>query len=483
MRTGSIRFRLTAWYAGLLTAVVLALTGILFLHLKSYLEGTLLETQQRRARQIADTLISQIAATGEGSIGGEIATYYVPEKSDRFIRVTSRDGTVIYVSGPPNSHAFDPAAVPPAPAVAQGEFTRKQPMPGGAALLIAAVRAPAAAGGAYLIEVGTSAEPVEAMFRHLLAVLGLGLPLVVALAAAGGYALVRRALRPVEEIAGRAERITQHNLGERLPVPQTGDELERLSTALNHMITRLDDAFRNSKRFVADASHELRTPLTVLFGELENLAQEDGLLDDHQERLGSLLEEVERLSKIVDRLFALSRLDAGEAQSEWVRFDLAALAAATADQMALLAEDRRIAVVCEAGAPVMVEGDRARLKQVVVNLLDNAIKYTPEGGSVRMSVKADSGKAVLEVADTGIGLAPDDLARVFDRFFRADKARSRDPDGAGLGLAIVKSICNAHGGRIEVESTLGTGSCFRVALPKAADRPTTSESKPFAAES
>jgi signal transduction histidine kinase len=278
---------------------------------------------------------------------------------------------------------------------------------------------------------------------------------------------VRRALRPVEEITGKAAQITQHNLGERLPIPPTGDELERLSLALNHMIIRLDDAFANSKRFVADASHELRTPLTVVSGELEVLAQDADLPADQRQRLGSLLEEVHRLVKIVERLFALSRLDAGEAQSEWVRFDLGKLAASTADQMSLLADDRRIAVTCSAAGPVFVKGDRSRMKQLVVNLLDNAIKYTPEGGAVHIRGKAAGGSAVLEVTDTGIGIPAGDLPHVFDRFFRADRTRSRCPDGAGLGLAIVKSISHAHCGTIEVDSAVGKGSCFRVILPLA----------------
>lgn len=275
------------------------------------------------------------------------------------------------------------------------------------------------------------------------------------------------ALRPVDRMARKAELITQHNLSERLPVVRTGDELERLAESLNHMIIRLEDAFSNSKRFVADASHELRTPLTILRGELENLAQDPRISPELADRLGSLLEETERLSKIVEGLFALSRLDAGEAQVEWVQFDLAALASATAEQMSLLAEDKKITVTREIEQPVLVEGDRARLKQVVVNLLDNAITYTSEGGEIWIKVRADDGHAVLEVADTGIGIPADALPRVFDRFFRVDESRSRYSDGAGLGLAIVKSICNANGGEIEVESRVGRGSSFRVKLPLA----------------
>ena len=203
----------------------------------------------------------------------------------------------------------------------------------------------------------------------------------------------------------------------------------------------------------------------MLRGELESCIQEPTLAP---ERLGSALEEVERLASIVEGLFAISRLDAGEAAAEWVRLDLARLTAATADQMSLLAEDKNIDVTCVAAEPVWVEGDQARLKQVVVNLLDNAIKYTLQGGTVALTVSANHSKAVLEVADNGIGIPAEALPRVFDRFFRVDPARSRELGGAGLGLSIVKSICMAHHGHVEASSLPGQGSRLRVELPLAA---------------
>ena len=467
MSTCSIRFRLAIWYAGLLTAVFVLLSALMFVRLKDYLESNLLEAQARRARQIAETLLVRLKPAGEPSLASEIESLYAPALSSRFIRITCKDGTVLYVSGPPRDQSFDPVEVPAAKPVPKREFTRKQKLLDGRPLLIAAVRAAANDGNSYLVEVGAPALAIEAMLNQLLRLLGIGLPVILVVAVGGGYFLVKRALMPVEQMAGKAELITQHNLSERLPVANTGDELERLSVSLNHMITRLDDAFQNSKRFVADASHELRTPLTVLRGELEHLVQHSRLAADQRDRLGSLLEEVERLSKIVERLFALSRLDAGEAQAAWVAFDLGELAATTADQMALLAEDKNISINCHAAAPVRVEGDRARLKQVVVNLLDNAIKYTPGGGAVHLTVTAANGHAVLEIKDTGIGIPAEALPHVFERFFRVDQTRSREPGGAGLGLAIVKSICNAHGGEVEVESAVGRGSRFRVQLPVA----------------
>ena len=463
----SLKFRLAAWYVAVLTAVFILLGALLFVQAKSYLEATILETQARRARQIGETLIAGIPRTGESAIPAQIESLYAPELSDRFIRVSRRDGSLLYVSSSPNDQSFNPAGIPPTrPPGPRPEFSRKATAPGGSMLLIAAFQV-ATPGASYLVEVGTSADPVDNLVRHLALLLGVGLPIVVLVAAGGGYVLVGGALRHVDRIAGKAELITQHNLSERLPVARTGDELERLAESLNRMITRLDDAFQNSKRFIADASHELRTPLTILRGELENLVQDSRVRGELADRLGSLLEEVERLSKIVDRLLALSRLDAGEGQSEWVRFNLATVVAATAEQMTLLAEDKHISITCEADCPAAVDGDRARLKQVVVNLLDNAIKYTPEGGAVHLRVAVVGHQAVLEVTDTGIGIPEVALPYVCDRFFRVDPSRSRQPDGAGLGLAIVRSICSAHAGAVEVESALGRGSRFRIKLPLA----------------
>jgi methyl-accepting chemotaxis protein len=266
MNTRSIRFRLAAWHAVLFTAVFAVLGALLYFSVKEYLDDTLLETQGRRARQIAETLLANAPQTGEAYVAREIKSLYSPELSDRFIRVTRKDGSLLYVSGPPNDQSFDPARVPASIASASAESTRLERLDDGRSLLIAGFRAATAGGSSYFVEVGTSADPVDRFARHLLTLLVLGLPVVLMVAAAGGYLLARRALKPVEDLAMKAEIITQHNLSERLPVTNTGDELQRLSVALNHMITRLDDAFGNSKRFVADASHELRTPLTVIHG-------------------------------------------------------------------------------------------------------------------------------------------------------------------------------------------------------------------------
>jgi heavy metal sensor kinase len=463
MNRRSLKFQLVAWYAGLVTGCFLLLGMAAYMALDGYLVGALKQTQFRRGRQIAQLVLAEQKKGKLPDAGLEVEEWYAPGQNDRFVRIR-RGGETLYVSKPPANSEFDPANVPLGQWPARPETALRMPLLGGRELLITrhTVEMP---GGAVLIETGALMDNVQRTLRQWLVFLAAGLPVVALLAVAGGYFLVKRALTPVDQIAASAERIGSHNLSERLPVAATGDELERLSVALNHMIERLDAAFQYSRRFVADASHELRTPLTVLRGELEGLVEEPQLREEWRERLGSALEEVERLVNIVEGLFAISRLDAGEAQAEWVKFDLASLAVATADQMSLLAEDKRITVSCAAAADVWVEGDRSRMKQVVVNLLDNAIKYTAEGGSVGLTVSPRGGKAVLEVADNGIGMTPEVLPRVFERFFRVDPARSRAMGGAGLGLSIVKSICGAHQGRVEALSTPGQGSVFRVELP------------------
>jgi heavy metal sensor kinase len=466
VNTRSLKFQLIVWYAGLLTACFIVLGAAAYLSLQSYLTSALKNTQLRRAGQVAQLLIEQ--KQDPARAGAEVEARYAPGLNERFVRISRQDGLTIYTSSNPPSGSFNPSNLPRSAWPARHESARRLTLPNGREMLLTTRTVEIPGAGKYLVETGALMDELAQDLRQWLIFLLAGLPVVITVAVGGGYLLVKRALRPVDEIVASAERIGSQNLSDRLPLPPTGDELERLSVALNHMIERLDQAFRHSRRFMADASHELRTPLTILRGELEGFVQEKRLTPELRERAGSALEELERLVNIVEGLFAISRLDAGEAQAEWVKFDLGQLAASTADQMSLLAEDKGIKVSCAAPSGVMVEGDRARMKQVIVNLLDNAIKYTGDGGAVGLTVNTRDSKAVLEVADNGIGIPADALPRVFERFYRVDKARSRAQGGAGLGLSIVKSICSAHHGNVEASSTPGCGSVFRVELPLAA---------------
>lgn len=466
MNPRSISFQLTAWYAGLLTAGFILFGTISWFGIKHHLEKNVRDLQFKRAMVIAETLVARIGQLGEADVVHGIRDIYAPELNSRFVRVTRPDGGTLFVSGAPAELAFNPALVPSVSRPVKGRFARTERLDDGSEMLLATVPVPDTAGGTWVVEVGAPLAPVRAVQRDCLLTMVLAFPLMLLVALGGGLFLARRAFSPVEKIIRSAEQLTLHNLGGRLPVPQTGDQLERLSVTLNQMIARLDGAFQHNRRFLADASHELRTPLTIIRGELEVMLEQSDGAPELQERIGSVLEEVARLSKIVEGLFALSRLDAGEAQAEWVHVDLAKLAATTADQMELLAEDKGIAIHCESTGEVTVQGDRGRLKQVIVNLLDNAIKYTPSGGRIVVRTGARQGTAFLDVSDTGVGIPAAAIPRVFDRFFRVDEARTRAEGGAGIGLSIVKSIATAHGGTVSVESEEKRGTCFHVELPQ-----------------
>jgi len=278
--------------------------------------------------------------------------------------------------------------------------------------------------------------------------------------------LLGRALRPVDEIVRSAERITLRNLSQRLPVPDTGDEVERLSLALNRMIERLDESYQVTSRFSADASHELRTPLTIMRGELEAILTQENLEEEEMQQIATVLEEAERLTQIVEGLLAISRLEAGETQLDKDPVDLSQLATTTVEQMAPLADDKSLTLEMEAVRDVIVDANEVRLRQVIVNLLDNAIKYTPEGGKIRVEVKADGSEAVVEVIDNGIGISSEALPNIFKRFYRSEQVQARKARGTGLGLSMVHSILEAHGGSVKVESSENKGSTFRVSLPR-----------------
>src|SRR5438552_10584424 len=453
------------WYAALLAGALDLFGASTYVGLERYLQRSLEESLSKQARSIGDVLLVNIKQSGENYVDNEITEHYSPEINGRFIRVTRADGRRIYVSGSPKDGTFDPALVAaPRLPVAQ-EFTRKVEMSNGHELLLHGLPYRASDGTQFIIEVAAPYNQIESVLRGLLLTFALGLPLIVALAIGGGYLLMRGALRPVDEIRQKAAGITSRNLSERLPVLHTGDELERLAIDLNRMIDRLEESFHQINRFSADASHELRTPLTVLQGELEAIAQKGQTLPEEvKDTIGSALEETQRLAKIVESLLAISRLEAGEARVQPVHLDLAELARTTADHMRLLSEEKHIAMTCDGTNPVEVDADPSRLKQVIVNLLDNAIKYTPQGGNIGISITRRDDHAVLEVADSGLGISAIDLRQVFERFYRADKARSRQMGGTGLGLFIVRSICLGSGGQVSVNSTECRFCFLRVVL-------------------
>lgn len=465
MNPRSIRFRLIVWYTGLLTLVMLCFAGYTHKSLEYFMTQVLTDSLVHRAEQISQMLSIDAKKMGEPYVRDQIEARYAPELNDKFIRITRNNSSLFYLSGSPNDRSFTPEDVPVFASKVVRLRTRREMALNGDQLLIAALPLQTER-DRYLIEVGASLSGSHRVLHALNLTLLSGLPIVIGLVVFGGHVLMKRALQPVRNLMSAAEEITLHHLSRRLPLSASGDEIESLTRVLNQMIARLDESFQHTSRFTADASHELRTPLTIVRGELEALLFREEASGEMKEALASLLEEVEGLVKIVEGLFALSRLDTGEARGERVRLDLAELAGTTAEQMCLLAEEKQISLTCQTNDRVEVEGDRARLKQVVVNLLDNAIKYTPPRGKISLIVKTQDGHALLEVKDSGPGIPEAALPHLFERFYRADEVRSRDVGGAGLGLSIVQSICTAHGGSVSVKNISPTGCQVTVELPK-----------------
>jgi heavy metal sensor kinase len=293
------------------------------------------------------------------------------------------------------------------------------------------------------------------------------IPCAVGLAIIGGYLLAGRVLAPVGAMADTARRITAESLDARLPVSNSTDEFGRLASVFNETLARLDAAFEQLRRFTADASHELRTPLTAIRTVGEVALQRALSPEAYREVIGSMLEEVDRLTRLVENLLLLTRAEAGRIPLTRATVDLRELVAGVSDSLRVLAEEKNQELSVETAGPVAVECDAAVLRQGITNLLHNAIKFTPNKGVIRVAARSTiDGDAVIEVQDSGPGIAAGDQQRVFERFYRVDQARSRDTGGTGLGLAIARWAVEANGGRIELESVSGQGTLFRVVLPR-----------------
>jgi len=322
-------------------------------------------------------------------------------------------------------------------------------------------------GKAYTVQVASVMnEAYEALERFRWMLL-LATPLLLILASVGGYWLSSRALAPVDGISRAAQRISIENLDERLNVPETGDQLQRLSETLNAMLSRLAKSVRQMKQFTADASHELRAPVSLIRTTAEVAVQKrDRPASEYLQALDEILEESERTSQVVDSLMLLARTDSGKEAVEFSTADMCVIARGAVDQGEKLVRTRglRFAANVPEGS-IWIQADAEGLRRALLILIDNAAKYTPPGGSVTVSIETSNGLAVASVSDTGIGIAEGDTAHIFDRFWRADKARSREQGGAGLGLSIAKWIVEMHRGSIDVESKLGKGSTFWIRVP------------------
>ncbi|MEK7689643.1 MAG: heavy metal sensor histidine kinase, partial [Bdellovibrionota bacterium] len=320
-------------------------------------------------------------------------------------------------------------------------------------------------GNHYVIRAARSADRVHEELRQVFLMMALGLPVALLASAVGGYALARRALQPVSRMTDQARSISADKLGERLAVENPNDELGRLATTFNQTFERLERSFEQMKRFSSDASHELRTPLTAMRTMGEVALREKHTESDYREVISSMLEETDRLRHLVDSLLVLSRADAGQLKLNRSETDLAQLARDVIETLEVLAEDKQQRISVPAPAPVMAIVDRAIFRQALINLIDNAIKYSPPKAEIHMAVESSPDGTVITLSDTGPGISREHQDRVFDRFYRVDAARTREQGGTGLGLSITKWAVEVNGGCIELQSDEGKGTRFIIKLP------------------
>jgi len=321
----------------------------------------------------------------------------------------------------------------------------------------------------YLLQIGTRLKPInDTLDTFLWVLLGLLLPVIV-ISAVGGSIMAKSTLKPVADMTHAAQHISASNLSRRLPTRGRPDELDELAETFNAMIARLEESFRKMSEFSANVSHELRTPLQAMQGETELALVSGAPIAECRRVLESNLEEIDRLNRMIRNLLMLAQADAGEMRPRLEAMDLNELVRDLVEQMQVVADAREVHLQAVTSAPVPLRADGLRLRQMMLNLIDNALKYTPKGGLIEVRVEKQAANARVWVRDTGVGIPADDLPHIFERFYRADKSRTRTAtvDGCGLGLPIVKWVAETHGGSVEVTSIPGKGSDFIVNLPLA----------------
>lgn len=429
MKQAPIRVRLTLWYVGLLAIILAAFGAGVYLTLQGSLYHNLDDAIEAQANTFLGTVQFD---DGRPRLPGGLTE--ATDGDDGFVQIV------------------DPAQ----PAGTSDPEIRVRSFP--------IVRDGQTVG---VLEVGQSREFVTEALDALLLTMAVAYPLTLVVAVLGGVFLARRALSPVDKITDLARRVSAEDLGQRLDLQLPDDEVGRLAATFDEMIGRLDEAFRRQRQFTADASHELRTPLTVMKGQVEVALQKERAPADYRDVLREVNGEVDRLIGLAGSLLTLARADAGEIPLDLERVDVGELLSGTVEHMRPAAAAKEIGIEVVPGTEAMVRIDEDLVLQLLLNLLDNAIKYTPNGGRIAVGWTTSGDKAELWVRDTGVGIPQEHLPHVMERFYRVDDARSRSDGGVGLGLAISRWIAEAHGASLRAESVPGQGSTFAITLPVA----------------
>ncbi len=463
LRPRRVRARLTLWYVATLAGVIAIYLAAVSLMLFWQMNRVLTHLAEEDLETVKGLLYFH--ADGRMDLHQEYHHHAEwRQTEERLLEVLTPDGRILY-----RNERLGEQSIGGPPFQGEGEHgysARSARMPDGAAVVLVSSRYDLQ-GRPVLIRVAYSEELIWGRLRETLAILLLALPLALAAVALIGYKMAARALDPVQKMARRAQQINSENLDERLPVENPDDELGHLATEFNAAIARIGQSFEQLRRFTSDASHELRTPLAAIRSIGEVGLQEDAGPEQFRDTIGSMLEEVNRLTGLVDNLLTLSRADAGRIALQPSVFRLMPLVQEAASLLDVLIEDKGLKVDLAEEEEVCALADRLYLRHAIVNVLHNAVKFTPAGGAIAARVYREASWAMLAISDSGPGIPPQHAGRVFERFYRVDEARSGEK-ATGLGLSIAQWAVRANKGEIGLTSQAGSGCTFWIRLPAAA---------------
>jgi heavy metal sensor kinase len=457
MMTLPIRLRLTVWYFAILAVVLSAFGVSAYLAMRHSIRQTVDEELHIRAEGVHQLIERTVQRGAKNDLPEGLREHTELRAGGALLQVSDGQGNWLYRSkvmsdyGVPRSSAASPKII---------EYSGKN-------IPLRIWNLQVSVGGEpYFIQSAFEMDDFYEALYHFELLLYIAIPSLLICAAVGGYWISTRALAPVDQITKTARTISAQNLSSRLVVPHTGDELQRLSETLNGMLDRLESAFKKITQFTADASHELRTPVAVMRTRAELSLRKARSADEYRDVISEVLAELEKTSGLIEQLMFLARADSGAETLHFVETNVTEVLREACHQGSALAEAKQIGFQEEIpGDSMWIRGDASSLRRLFLILIDNAVKYTPANGHVEVSLQRINGYAIAQVKDTGIGIAETDLPNVFERFYRADKARTRDLGGVGLGLSIGRWITEVHAGTIKVQSAPGRGSVFQIRLP------------------
>jgi heavy metal sensor kinase len=458
-----IKWKLTIWYGGILAVILVIFSCGVYVYFKNSLEMSI----DVKIKSIAEVLASSMTEEHGGNVFGNFERYLEnvlgKKPKGKFIQIIDSSGKIGAKMNDIETDAI-PTRFNTTERALKGEIVYETIEDANPRLRMITMPILDNKKITSIVQVGSSLADFDETMRKLLIIMIIGIPTSISVAIIVGYFMAKKSLKPVDQIRKAAVKISSSNLDERIDIKGRKDELGRLAETFNAMIARLKDSFQRINQFSIDVSHELKTPLTILKGETEVALRKDRDNEEYVDLLQSNLEEIDRMARIIDDLLLLSKADIQDMKLNIENISLRDLVADVCVSMEIFANNKEISLIVNELADVRLAGDELKLRRMLLNIMENGIKYTPKGGVVNVSSYTTNGYVCIDVKDSGIGISGDDIKYIFDRFYRADRSRKRE-SGSGLGLSISKWIAEAHKGVIEVASQPSKGSQFLIKLP------------------